>query len=71
MIIYSYIKYSMFSPNAEEYTKLVELAFIAGVGEDNLKKYIDSFDVSVLKPECLVSFPHETDLVSDGILEVI
>jgi hypothetical protein len=57
----------MFSTNAQDFSKLIEVAFIAGISEENLKSYNDNLTI---KPTCLLSFPNQSELVSSDVLEV-
>ncbi len=60
----------MFSTNAQDYSKLIEIAFIAGISQCNLKSYINTYDNSFLIPDCLLAFPNHKELINRGILEV-
>lgn len=60
----------MFSPNAKENTRLIDSAFIAGVSEENISKYIINSDSDIFVPECLVTFSNTEDSVSSAVLEV-
>lgn len=66
----------MFSPNAHEYSKLIETSFIAGISQENIKgisynyvAFINSRESILLKPEYLIGFPHNNEFIS-SILEV-
>jgi hypothetical protein len=60
----------MFSPNAQEFSKLVEFTFIAGLNQNNIRKYINLGDSSALKADCLLSFPSDSEELTSGILDV-
>jgi hypothetical protein len=60
----------MFSPNAQEFSKLIEYSFIAGVSQDNIMKYINSGDGSNLTAECLLSFPNPGERINPSVLDV-
>jgi hypothetical protein len=62
----------MFSTNAQDNSKLVELAFIVGLNLETIRNYRNSAkDSGKLKPECLLAFPNEKELITAGIIDVI
>ncbi len=61
----------MFSTNAQDNSKLVELSFIVGLNIETIRNYRSSAnDSGKLKPECILAFPNEKDLVTGGIIDV-
>ncbi len=60
----------MFSTNARENTKLIDNAFIAGVTQENIQKYILNQDSPILIPEFLVTFLNTEDELSSAVLDV-
>jgi hypothetical protein len=60
----------MFSPNAQEFSKLVDVCFITGISSQNIKKYLSFNDSNLLKADCLCAFPEGNDLVTPSIMEV-
>ena len=60
----------MFSPNAQDFSKLIEISFIAGIKEENVKQFINNDQNENVKPSCLISFPNQNELVTPGILDV-
>ena len=60
----------MFSPNAKQNTRLIDSAFIAGVSQENIHKYIISSDSDILVPECLVTFTNTEDSNFSAVLDV-
>jgi hypothetical protein len=62
----------MFSPTAQEFSKLIDMSFIAGVPPPQIKSYINSPNNAKLMPECLLSFPTTVkSQVNSAVLEVI
>jgi hypothetical protein len=61
----------MFSPNAKENTRLIDCAFIAGINEENINKYILNPQSDVLVPECMVTFSNTEESISSAVLDVI
>ena len=64
----------MFNPSAYESTKMTEVIFIAGMSYENIKNYMsDGNGVSksmYLKPDILISFPDNKELITLSILDV-
>jgi len=60
----------MFSPNAKQNTRLLDSAFIAGVSQENIHKYLISSDSDTLVPECLLTFTNTEDSNFSAVLDV-
>ncbi len=64
----------MFNPSSSDSTKLTDVIFIAGVSYENIKNFItdnNSLSKSVfLKPDILMSFPDNKELITLSILDV-
>jgi hypothetical protein len=60
----------MFSPNAGESTRLIDNMFIAGVNYENVKKFVSSSSL-IIKPDILMSFPENKELITNSILDFV
>ncbi len=62
----------MFSTNAQDYSKLIELSFIAGLNQEIIRNYQNfGIESENIKPECILAFPDDKDLVTSGIIDVL
>ena len=64
----------MFSPDVSESSRLVELTFIAGVPDEELKSASKEFlryHNSPLKPEILFSFPDSKGIIYNSVLDFV
>jgi hypothetical protein len=59
----------MFSTNATESTKLIDVSFIAGVSQEEIKRFINNNSMN-LKADILTSFPDNKELINNSILDV-